>query len=907
MRTQTRVLTSVAASLAVSALITCIVYFVIRDMDNELARGRIYEEIMSKTYALNLMTARFRSQRDSSHIRQIQEIQGSLKNLLGALTYLDAREESLVRQIKMSSRELGYSLEKLISSHLGLGVGMETERYSVLVSQLSMKTQFISDDTQRLIDISQSRIAAAQGKAGISILALIVVLVLINGAISFISGRSIARMQERLQKQRKWLQVTLASIGDGVIATDTESKIAFLNPVAATLTGWLIEEALGRPVQDLFRIINEKTREPAEDIVRRVLREGGNLALANHTALIARDGREIPIEDSAAPIKDDTGEIIGVVLVFHDVTEKRRDREALREGEERLSLAVQGAGMGTWDVDMLTGRAVWSRTHFEILGYPPNENGEATDEMWRSRVHPDDLEGVIRAIETARATGSVYAPEHRIIRADNGDVRWLSVFGRFLQNDAGEPVRFVGIFFDNTERKRAEEDLRQSRQDLDRAQEVAQIGSWRLDVRRNVLTWSDENHRIFGVPKGTPLTYETFLMMVHPDDRQYVDRRWKAGLSGELYDFHHRIVVGGKVKWVREKAYLETDDSGELQGGFGITQDITERKKFEEALRALSQFPEENPNPVLRCTPDGVTVYVNAPARHWLATLGWQVGGPLPASVRAAVAEARSKDHAIETEIINPAGRTFSVFAVQPLGEDYINLYGIDLTERKQAEQELRESEERLRASLGEKEVLLKEIHHRVKNNMQVISSLVALQADGLQDGATRAVLQDVTHRVRSMALVHEKLYQSADLARVEFAEYARSLLNYLWRAYGTAASGIRLTLDLEPVSLPVNEAVPCGLILNELVSNALKHAFRDRGHTEAAVTVSLRGDGEGQVRLSVRDNGTGLPAGFDWSQASSLGLRLVHMLAGQLHAAVEVSSTGGTEFKISFEGTKEL
>ncbi len=181
-----------------------------------------------------------------------------------------------------------------------------------------------------------------------------------------------------------------------------------------------------------------------------------------------------------------------------------------------------------------------------------------------------------------------------------------------------------------------------------------------------------------------------------------------------------------------------------------------------------------------------MTLYANAAARDWLKTWGRQYDGPLPAAVRAAVAEARGKDHAIETEITNPAGCTFSIFSVQPPGEDYINLYGLDITERKRAEEALRESEERLRASLAEKEVLLKEIHHRVKNNMQVISSLMALQADELQDDAMRAVLLDVTHRVRSMAMVHEKLYQSTDLARVEFAEYARSLLNYLWRAHGT-------------------------------------------------------------------------------------------------------------------------
>ena len=130
-----------------------------------------------------------------------------------------------------------------------------------------------------------------------------------------------------------------------------------------------------------------------------------------------------------------------------------------------------------------------------------------------------------------------------------------------------------------------------------------------------------------------------------------------------------------------------------------------------------------------------------------------------------------------------------------------------------------------------------------------------------------------------------------------------RSLLNYLWRAHGTAASGVRLALDLEPVPLSVNAAVPCGLILNELVSNALKHAFRGRAGGEVAV--SLRGGPEGRVCLRVRDNGMGLPAGLDWRQADSLGLRLVQILAGQLHATVEVSSGEGTEFAVTFGGPK--
>jgi two-component sensor histidine kinase len=187
---------------------------------------------------------------------------------------------------------------------------------------------------------------------------------------------------------------------------------------------------------------------------------------------------------------------------------------------------------------------------------------------------------------------------------------------------------------------------------------------------------------------------------------------------------------------------------------------------------------------------------------------------------------------------------------------------------------------------------------------MQVISSLVSLQAEELNDVDMRAVLQEITHRVRSMALVHEKLYQSADLARIEFDKYAQSLLNYLWHAHGRASSDVRLSLDLEPVSLSVNEAVPCGLILNELVCNILKHAFDGREDGKMAVSLQ-NGLKEGQVRLCVRDNGAGFPVGFDWRQARTLGLRLVRMLAGQLRAEVEFSSKSGTEFIMIFERPK--
>jgi two-component sensor histidine kinase/HAMP domain-containing protein len=222
-----------------------------------------------------------------------------------------------------------------------------------------------------------------------------------------------------------------------------------------------------------------------------------------------------------------------------------------------------------------------------------------------------------------------------------------------------------------------------------------------------------------------------------------------------------------------------------------------------------------------------------------------------------------------------------------------------EIIERKRAEDALRNSEEQLRASLREKEVLIKEIHHRVKNNMQIISSLVSLKAKELKNGSMSDLLENVTHRVRSMALVHEKLYQSPDLARIEFDKYMKSLLTYLWHAHGKT-SAVQLSLDLKPVSLSVNSAVPCGLIINELAVNAFKYAFC--GCDNGELVVSLHEDAQGLVSICICDNGPGMPNDFDWSRTSTFGLRLVRMLAGQLNADVEFSSNSGTEFKITFK-----
>lgn len=219
----------------------------------------------------------------------------------------------------------------------------------------------------------------------------------------------------------------------------------------------------------------------------------------------------------------------------------------------------------------------------------------------------------------------------------------------------------------------------------------------------------------------------------------------------------------------------------------------------------------------------------------------------------------------------------------------------LDITPRKVAE-------EGLRASLREKEVLLRELHHRVKNNLQIISSMMYLQSERIADGEARELFIENQDRIRSMVLVHEQLYQSESLDTVEMKEYLEGLLSALSGVYVADSRVVNFSLDAGGVSLDVDQAITCGLIVNELVTNSLKHAFA--GRKEGKVEIEVRSDGQSGVHLTVRDDGQGLPDGFRVEDTKSLGLKIVDRLVGKLGGSMDVEVDGGARFRISFPGS---
>jgi PAS domain S-box-containing protein len=217
-----------------------------------------------------------------------------------------------------------------------------------------------------------------------------------------------------------------------------------------------------------------------------------------------------------------------------------------------------------------------------------------------------------------------------------------------------------------------------------------------------------------------------------------------------------------------------------------------------------------------------------------------------------------------------------------------------DITGRKKVE-------EKIKSSLKEKEILLREVHHRVKNNLQIISSIINLQANNTKKDEIKTVIKEIRNRILSMALIHEKLYQSDNIAKVEFSSYVRSLIMGLFTTYGITHDKVKMEIDVYNVPLNLDFVVPCGLIVNEIVSNSVKYAFP--GNMKGKITVRFKPlqDGEG-YELDIIDNGIGMPKEIDFHKTETLGLRLIRALITQLGGDVKIVKDGGTHYHIDFK-----
>jgi len=437
-------------------------------------------------------------------------------------------------------------------------------------------------------------------------------------------------------------RVTLASIGDAVIVTDAEGRIEFLNPVAETLTGWPLSEAQGKPLSRVFHIVNEETRELAESPVPRVLREGRVVGLANHTLLIARDGREFPIADSGAPIRDEEGRITGVVLVFRDQTEERKAQRLLAE-----ALALNEAIVATLRHPLLVlgpnFRIVSANRAFyqQFQARPEALVGQSLYELWAGQLDRPELRRLLEEILTRETKVEDF---ELIVELPELGRRTLRLNARRLYGEARAAEMILLALEDVTETLQAQTALRERERQM--ATLLANLPGMAYRCK-NEPDWpmtlvSEGCRQLTGyAPEALLQNKPRFGDLIVPEDRQAVwDSVQTALAAGEPFEIQYRIqAADGQIRWVWERGRGIRDETGQVQFLEGFVTDVTLRKQAEEALyQSRERFRitlESIGDAVLTTDAEGRVEYLNPIAEQ---LTGWNrreaEGKPLPAVFR---------------------------------------------------------------------------------------------------------------------------------------------------------------------------------------------------------------------------------------------------------------------------------
>ncbi|MGC9526410.1 MAG: PAS domain S-box protein [Limnospira sp.] len=593
-----------------------------------------------------------------------------------------------------------------------------------------------------------------------------------------------------------------------------------------------------------------------------------------------------------------------------ELRDRSRAERALLVSQERLEYLLSSSPGILYSLQV-TGdfRATFvSNNATQILGYDIAEL--KAPGFWMDHIHPEDLPNIQAVGLAPLFERGYYNHEYRFLHRD-GSHRWIYDQMKLIRDGEGNPLEIVGYWIDISDRKQAEERLRATNEQLQAI----------LDAVPGFVSWIDSQGYYQGVNRQLARTFG-----LTPED--FVGRdvgflESSRGFAGFVREFLNQPEL--KTSEVTIETHLDGETRYHLlvsqkydrdRSVVSIGIDITDRKRIEEQLWAttsrLSTLIENLQFGVLVEDEIHGIVLVNqafcdlfgvaTPPEKLFGNDGSNFAREYqdlfadPTEFVRRSREILSVGEAVTNEEIRFAdGRTMEWDYV-PIGigdrhQGHLWMYR-DISDRKQAES-------RLVSSLQEKEVLLKEIHHRVKNNLLVVSNLLEFQGDYLEDETLIRVLEESRDRIYSMALIHEKLYRSTNLDRIDFSEYLENLVDNLFESYNVAEDRISVELDVEAIDLNIETAHPCGLIVNELLSNTFKHAFPN-GRT-GNVRLELHRLPDDKIGLTVQDDGVGFPPDLDFHNVESLGMELICTLTEQLEGEITMRQNNGTIFTIIF------
>jgi PAS domain S-box-containing protein len=743
------------------------------------------------------------------------------------------------------------------------------------------------------------------------------------------------KLRESEEKYRKIVETT----NEGVWIFNAVSETTYVNEKMVEMLGYNREELIGRFIWDfadeedkgIFQVKLANRKKGIDEVYE--------------LKLVRKKGSYLWVLVSAKAFFDDAGKFAGSLGMFTDITERKKTEEALKkahdsleekvkertaelekaynslkESQEGSAEAQKMAHIGNWEWDVSTDKAHWSDELYRIFGRNPQELAPSHNE-YSNYVHPEDRNYVDNSFKEATINGKPYSIDHRIILA-TGEERTVHIQSTVIFNEENNPIRIKGIVQDITEHRKAEEKIQMLANVVESSNDVIVTRS--LDG--NIISWNKGAEKIHGYSAeeiiGRPIS------ILEPDN-----------LKGEMKQFSEKIIQGKMIQ-PYETLRLRKDGSiinvsvtlspvidsyGKLVAISSIARDITESKKAKEEIQNLANVVESSSDAIITKTLDGNIISWNKGAEQVYGYSAEEIiGRPIsiiePDWLREEIKQLGEmikqgeNIHNYETSRLRKDGTVIDVsLTLSPVFDASGKLVAIsaitrDITEKKQALEALANIE------IARK----KEIHHRIKNNLQVISSLLDLQADkfrGRKDIKDLEVLEafkESTDRVTSMALIHEELHEGGGNNKLDFSLYLEKLVENLFQTYNVGNTNISLNMDVEDNTFfDMDTAVPLGIIVNELVSNSLKHAFPGRAKGEIRIklcrekieecTDNIEGCRSTDFILTISDNGIGIPKNLSTENLDTLGIQLVTTLVEQLDGELELKRNNGTEFTIQF------
>jgi len=719
-------------------------------------------------------------------------------------------------------------------------------------------------------------------------------------------ANGIERKNAEKEKERYIEAIDKAT--DGIAIADEKDRYIYVNSAYANIFGYSQDEL----IRETWRKITPPELIGTIENGLSHTMQNKNVGIINGEVLsLRKDGAILPTEVNCTGFWDEEGNYRGHVCIVRDITERKKVDEKLKRSEEKYRDLFENANDAICIIDSDLKYKDVNKIMVEMFGYSKEELLKMSifDLIPHEQIPRSEIE-----FNKLRKKGSY---EKFIGKTRTKDGRFIDV--EVSSSAIKEGDKIIGsrdIIRDITERVLIEDALRESEEQYRNIIEYSNDMIWILDIEGNFQFFNKRSEEISGY-RLEDWQGKSFAPLIIEEDLANVINVFHKTLKGQSQQYEVSIKKIDGTILVLSVNTAPIYSKGKVVGTVSFGRDITERKlaedKIKESETRLQSILDNSSTVVFLKDIQGRYITINRRYEELFHVSRNEVVDKTDYDIfpreyadkfRQHDEQAVEKSCAIEMEEVVPHedGLHTYISIKFPLSSSDGKPYAVcgiatDITDRKRAEKQIEEA-------LREKEVLLREVYHRVKNNMQIISSLMKLQSRYVEEEQYREIFKESQNRIKSMSLVHEKLYKSKDLSQIDFKEYIKEIARGLFQSYGANKGKIALIMDVNNISFNINSAIPCGLIINELVTNSLKHAFSDG--VEGEIKIAIYSGNENSIELVVGDNGVGIPEDIDFKRTKSLGLHLVTMLAeNQLHGDITLDRSKGTEFTIKFKEVK--